>query len=598
MERDPKGTIVVLSDSDPSQLPISRALQDLGFLTEYSGLRMVSPSQTKNAHAIVLVSDESDASTLETTIARIRETWDAPILHASRKESSDLLAAQSDSLRVRQIPASLSGESLDWAITCVHEFHSLNSQLNHFRKLLQVAPVGVFEITDGELVHVNDYLLKRTGYTMEKIRTLPLEELFVPADRQRFFEAMKELPLRPSDAPPNVYRFLAADGKPFIGEVRSKALSQAGELRIEGTIRDITQETRIMQLQRVVFELTEVILAEQDINKILQLVLDTIVEYSGFRRALLTLYDLSIPAPFEGPVYKTMMSGLTAEEMEALLAQDPISIQQRKAIYSDRFKLGPAYYVPHDDTPWSETPGIPGTVSLEGWHPDDYLFIPLRGAGGIIGSISVDDPVDHSVPTVASIEPVAFLANFAALAVERVFKLQQMQRQADQLHGLAALGDELSKANSERSLCAIAAERVQESMDYDVCGIYLLDGLRLVHEAVAARDGFPQTEIPEEGYRVMADGPGVNRWVLQHGEPAIVPDVSKNLVYDGTRETIRSYIAVPINGRKGTIGVIYAASQRLATFGDQDLEILEEVDRRMYADKRERNKDRADDYRY
>ncbi|MCK5246673.1 diguanylate cyclase, partial [Candidatus Bipolaricaulota bacterium] len=104
-----------------------------------------------------------------------------------------------------------------------------------------------------------------------------------------------------------------------------------------------------------------------------------------------------------------------------------------------------------------------------------------------------------------------------------------------------------------------------------------LDGLRLVHEAVAAREGFPQTEIPEEGYRVMADGPGINRWVLQHGEPANVPDVSKNLIYDGTQETIRSYIAIPIKGRKGTIGVIYAASQRLAAFGDQDLEILATV---------------------
>jgi diguanylate cyclase (GGDEF)-like protein len=186
----------------------------------------------------------------------------------------------------------------------------------------------------------------------------------------------------------------------------------------------------------------------------------------------------------------------------------------------------------------------------------------------------VDDPVDHNVPTVASIEPVAFLANFAAFAVERVFKLRQMQKRSDQLHGLAALGDELAKANNERSLCEIAAERVQENMDYDVCGVYLLDGMRFVHEAVSVREGFPQTEIPEKGARVTATGPGISRWVLQHGEPAIIPDVSMNPLYDGTRETIRSYIAIPIHGRKGTIGVIYAASQRLAVFGDQDLEML------------------------
>lgn len=574
MEDHPKGKILVLSDNDPSQLPLSQALQDLGYLTEYSRLSEITPSPGSNAHAIILIPDESGAASLDETIARIQEAWDAPILITDCELPSSSFPIRAVHLGVSQIPASLSGESLDCAIARSHEFHSLYSRLERYRKLLQGAPVGVFEIADGKMTYVNDYLLKRTGYTMEQIRALQLEEFFVPEDRSRFIEAMKELPLRPPDAPPNVYRFLTGDGQAFVGEIRSKVLSQAGKLTIEGTIRDITQETRIMQLHRVVLELTEVILAEQDIDKILQLVLDTIVEYSGFRRALLTLYDLSIPVPFEGAVYKMMTSGLTLEEKEAILAQNPIPIQQRKEIYSDRFKVGSAYYIPHDETPWTESHGITGTVAVEGWHPDDYLFIPLRGIGGIIGSISVDNPIDHNVPTVASIEPVAFLANFAAFAVERVFKLRQMQKQADQLHGLAALGNELAKVNNERSLCEIAAERIQETMDYDVCGIYLLEGMRFVHEAVAAREGFPQTEIPEKGTRVTAAGPGINRWVLEHGESAILPDVSKNPLYDGTRETIRSYIAIPIHGRKGTIGVIYAASQRLAVFGDQDFEVL------------------------
>jgi len=178
---------------------------------------------------------------------------------------------------------------------------------------------------------------------------------------------------------------------------------------------------------------------------------------------------------------------------------------------------------------------------------------------------------------VESIEPVAFLANFAALAVERVFKLARTQRHAAQLHGLAALGTELAKATSERALCDIAAKRVQQNLESDASGIYLLDGVRLVHEAVAARNGFPQTEIPDEGTRVTAAGPGINRWVLLHGEAAVIADVEQDPRYNGTRETIRSYIAVPISGRKGSIGVIYAACQRAAAFGDQDLEVLTAV---------------------
>lgn len=577
MTLNPKGKILILSDIGPSQLPIALSLQDLGYSIEPLTPGETSASSDETPYAIVMVSNGQTTPAFESTLASIRNTWDIPILLADGKSPSVPLSSHLYDLGVIQIPEDLSGEGLEHSIECACEIHGLHSQLRHYRQLLQSVPVGIFEISDGRLTYVNDYLLERAGCTMEEIRTRPLEELFIPEDRSRFIEAMERMPLRPSDAPPNVYRFLAAKQQTFVGEVRSKVLAQAGELKIEGTIRDITQETRITQLHRVVLELTEVILAEQDIDRILQLVLDTIVEYSGFRRALLTLYDLSIPVPFEGPVYKTITSGLTPEEKHAVLAQDPIPVQQRKAIYSDRFKLGFAYYIPHDETPWSKSHGITGTVTVEGWHPDDYLFIPLRGAEGIIGSISVDDPADHSVPTVASIEPVAFLANSAAFAVERAFKLRQMQKQADQLHGLASIGGELAKIGNERSLCEIAAERVRASMDYGVCGIYLLEGMRFVHEAIATRDTFPKTEIPEKGESVVATGSGINRWVLQHGEPAIIPDVSKNSVYAGPREGIRSYIANPIVGRKGTIGVIYAASQRLAAFGDQDLEILSTV---------------------
>ena len=575
MEPNPKRRILVLSDSDPSQLAISQALQDLGYSIACSSEILASTAETP--HAIVSVSTGSGLSTLESRLASIREAWDVPILLADCESPLDSFLTQWPHLGVTRIPGNLSGDGLKLAIEHAHESHSLQSQLGHCHRVMQSAPIGVFEITDGKLTYANKYLLEQTGYTMEELQDHDLVDFFLPADRSQFIEAMRALPHRSADTSPNVYRFLASGNRELIGEVRSKVISRANKIKIEGTIRDITQETRIWQLHRVVLELTEVILAEQDIDRILQLVLDTIVEYSGFRRALLTLYDLSIPVPFEGPVYKTMTSGLTLEEEEAIFSQDPIPIEHRKAIYSDRFKLGAAYYIPHNETPWLDDQGITGTIAIEGWHKDDYLFIPLRGAGGIIGSISVDDPIEPSAPTIKSIEPVAFLANFAALAVERVFKFGQIQQQARRLHGLATLGAELAKVNNERFLCEIVAERIQESMNYDVCGIYLLDGMRLVHEAVAEREGFPGMEIPEKGARVLSKGPGINRWVLQHGESAMIPDVSKNSLYDGTRETIRSYVAIPIHGRKGAIGVIYTASQRLAAFDDQDLEVLSTV---------------------
>ncbi len=452
----------------------------------------------------------------------------------------------------------------------------LAAEHRRYRGLLERAPIGVFELRGGRLSYVNDHLLQRLGYEREELIGAPPEklDLVIPQERLRIHAAIEELRRGGERPAPTIYHFATKSGGTYVAEIRSRAVETPDGRIVEGTIRDITLETRLTQLQRVVIELGEVILGESDIDRILQLVLDTVTEYSGFRRAVLSLYDLSIPIPFEGEVHTTLSSGLTPDERAALLSQPPIPIGERKQVFSDRYRLGPAYYIPHDDTPWTVERGISGSVSVEGWHVDDFLFIPLRGTTGIIGSISVDDPVDRSAPTIASIEPVATLANFAALAVERVFKMRQLQKQKEKLHGLSEFGGQLARVDNVRTLCELAVQRVHQDMDYSVCSISIADGMRLVQEAVAAKDVFPPGEIPQKGSRFYIDGPGLTQWAYRNAQPAIVPNVLEDERYDRAREVIRSFMAVPIVGRKGPIGVIDVASERLAAFDEQDLQVV------------------------
>lgn len=445
-----------------------------------------------------------------------------------------------------------------------------------YRDLLESAPIGVFELRDGRVSYVNEHLLQRLGYDRDELIGARPEklDLAIPQERSRMRGAIEERHRGIEPSAPNVYHLATKAGETYVAEVRSRVVETPDGPIMEGTIRDITLETRLTQLHRVVIELGEVILGESDIDRILQLVLDTITEYSGFRRAVLSLYDLSIPVPFEGEVYTTLTSGLTPEERDALLAQPPIPVNERKQVFSDRYRLGPAYYIPHDDTPWTVERGISGSVSVEGWHVDDFLFIPLRGTAGIIGSISVDDPVDRSAPTIASIEPVAALANFAALAVERMFKMRQLQKQKEQLHGLSEFGAQLARVSDVHTLCELAVQRVHQDMDYGVCSICIADGMTLVQEAVAAKDVFPPDEIPQKGARAPIDGPGITRWAFRSAQSVIVPNVLEDERYDGSRKAIRSFMAVPITGRKGTIGVIDVASERLAAFDERDMEVV------------------------
>ena len=502
---------------------------------------------------VIAVVEDGDASIGERALEDGARCWIPASFDAERLGAIVARAAQARLSRARQL-----------------------ADHGRYLRLLEHAPIGVFEIEGGRITYVNDHLLDKLGYDREEIvGTRPEDLQFLsPIERSRVLAAISERLAGHEFAEPNTYHFQSKAGTVFIGEADSRVVETPNGPRMEGTIRDITVETRLTQFHRVVLSLGEVILGEQSIDRILQLVLDTITEFGGFRRAVLALFDLSVPEPFEGETYKTLTSGLTVEERQEILRQPPMSIEERRALFSDRYRLGPAYYVPHDDTPWDEDIGISGTVTVGGWHKDDYLFIPLRGIAGIIGSISVDDPIDMSAPTVASIEPVSSLANLAAMAVERVYKINQLQHQKDRLHGLSVLGRDLSQARDLGALSEIVTARAREELDYGLCSIWVLQGNTLIHEAIATDGSFDESEIPERGASRPIDGPGLMSLAVRTGEPVLTHDAVSDARFDGAPESIRSFMAVPIVGRKGVLGVISTASPRVAAFGQQDAEVI------------------------
>jgi len=510
-------------------------------------------------------------------------TDDHPELDAIALVEDDDVAAGVRALAagaVVWLPLSLSGEELVEKLRIAAERARARQrtvmELRRARRMLEDAPIGVIELRDGRISYVNEHLLRNLGYERSEIIGERPEDLdpVLLKERSRLLREIEQRSRGVVQAEPAVYNFETRSGGTYVAEVQSRIVETPDGPILEGLVRDITLEARLTQLQRVVIELGEVILGESDIDRILQLVLDTITEHSGFRRAVLSLYDLSIPVPFEGEVHTTLTSGLTPEEAEALLAQPPIPIAERRLVFSDRYRLGPAYYIPHDDTPWAAERGISGKVSVDGWHVDDFLFIPLRGAAGIIGSISVDDPVDRSAPTIASIEPVAALSNIAALAVERVFKMRQLRKHKEQLHGLSAFGGELRQANDVRTLCEMAVSRAAEDMNYDLFLVYVADGMRLVLEAVTFRDVFPPRGIPQKGTRMHVEGPGITRWAFRNAQSVVIPDAVEDQRVDGPRAATRSLMVVPIIGKKGPVGVIDVASERVAAFDEEDLEVV------------------------
>lgn len=457
-------------------------------------------------------------------------------------------------------------------------FGSLDAERSRYKRLSASIPIGIFEIDleSNTLSYVNRYLLDLSGYDEDDVIGRPPEEFVAAEDKERLLTRLSARVKGGMDIsePIAIYTFCKRGGGTFKAQVSTRlAETESGRL-IEGVLHDVTVEQRLTRLHRAVLSLGETILAEGDIDRILQLVLDAITEHGGFRRAVLSLYDLSIADPHLGEVHKILASGLSEQELATLRSQGGMTPQEREMAFAERFKLGQAYYIPHDQVPWDPELGLRGTAVVDGWHPDDFLFFPLKGEGGIIGHISVDDPLDRTAPTTASIAPVATLVNFAALAVERIYRLKQLHKRKGRLHGLSKFSRQLDCAQTVESLCMLAAERLRQDMNYELCAIWLKDGSELVLAGITAQESINSEEIPKRKTRIPIAGNGLARWVIEHQKPIIVPDVRKDRRYKEWITATRSEVDVPILGRKGALGSISVESRKVAAFNEQDLEIL------------------------
>jgi diguanylate cyclase (GGDEF)-like protein/PAS domain S-box-containing protein len=451
----------------------------------------------------------------------------------------------------------------------------LTSDRLRYEGLVEHALLGVFELQDGKLVYANRFFLMFTGYDAGEVMGHRLEEFVVPEEREALFSHLKSGEEGLSRLPPERCRFRKKDGSTFEARLEIHVAETPERIVIQGTLCDLSEETRLVHLHRAVLEIGEAVLAEHDIDRILQLVLDAITEHCGFQRAVLTLYDLSAADPLGASSFKHLASGVSEEKLEKLRASGGMTPEERKFAFAERFRVGSAYHVPHTQVPWDPDKAIPGTADAKGWDKHDFLFIPLRSERGIIGHISVDDPVDFRFCSVEFLQPVISLANLAALAVERAYQFNQLQKQKERLHGLSQFGRQLAEAVEIPALCRMAVMHLFRDMNYDYCAIWLKEGSRLVLRGVAARSVFPTNDIPTEGSSTSIKQRAIGRRVMEHKRTYLIPEMTQEECRDEVHAMIRSGIYVPVVGRAGCLGFISVESLSPDAFSGEDTQILE-----------------------
>jgi diguanylate cyclase (GGDEF)-like protein/PAS domain S-box-containing protein len=443
----------------------------------------------------------------------------------------------------------------------ISRVHREAREVHQRAELLSDLPwFGVY-ILDEDLrfSYVSSHTAQLVGRDARELIGVRVDTVVHPEDRARVVEVLRDK-CAGHEYPPYSVRLLKADGSPVWAEVFSRRAEIRGRPVVIGLVREVEAERRRDVLQGTLFRLVRDLLAEEAPQAILQRVADAITACCGFRRAVISLYDLTWPDPLEAPVHEVIISGLTEEEKRLLLSSKGMPPEQRRSYFSEEFRLGPeAYYVPVHRNPFElQGLGIPGTVEMEGWSPLDLLFIPLRARGRIIGHISLDDPLDPSAPTPETLEPVTHLAAIAALVVERAYDRELRRRHERHLTAVHRMAPQLMRAATAEEAIQRAVGLIAEELGYAFAGGGMVEG-----DEVAPfwfKRG-PVDELHELGKPIPGDRGHVSR-ALQERRPQLVRDVRDETCPVGKDFTLRSVLVVPVLVDEEPLAVLVAGEEQ------------------------------------
>jgi signal transduction histidine kinase len=190
--------------------------------------------------------------------------------------------------------------------------------------------------------------------------------------------------------------------------------------------------------------------------------------------------------------------------------------------------------------------------------------MPLISRGELIGTINLA-PDEPGTLTPELEDTLRQVADQLAIAIQQARLREQVQRHAEELEQRVA--DRTRELLAMYEVMAIASqsldlettldrtlERVLEAVDSDIGTIHLLDDEEeTLH--LAAERGVPTGFI--DLIRTMPAREGLDGWVIQHGEPLLVHDISSDPRLDARlRAAPFRYVGVPMRAGGRALGVL------------------------------------------
>ncbi|NJN55897.1 MAG: GAF domain-containing protein [Anaerolineae bacterium] len=224
----------------------------------------------------------------------------------------------------------------------------------------------------------------------------------------------------------------------------------------------------------------------------------------------------------------------------------------------------------YTDKQWLKRPDTPPNAP-----PESAISAPLLTRGRVIGVLTLHR---QNTPPLNN-QDLVLLANLASEAASHVENARLFAASQRQLQ-IAALLNEASRAiNSSLDLTEIMKSLLLQMNDFlnaEAVSIALVDEQtkELVYQVAT---GVGENKIA--GLRVPSNQ-GVSGWVLEHCQPVLVPDTSRDPRFQpslGDKRTgypTRAMICAPIQYKGEVLGTIQAINPSEGSFMEQDLDLL------------------------
>jgi PAS domain S-box-containing protein len=330
---------------------------------------------------------------------------------------------------------------------------------------------------------------------------------------------------------------------------------------------DLRQSTIFSRL-RGLLEVTRLVRTSEELPELLAAIARTISDSLAFQTVVINLYRREWDDFIVTTVYGS-------DDAKAALLGQVQPPSEWEPLLDARFLQRGAYFITAGEIDWDAvggttfTPDIVVSDDPTAWHPDDALFMPMRGPDGeLLGILSVDEPLSGRRPSGDEIDVLVAVCEHAALAVQAAQEGARAQANRDALERLLAVSTTLNETSDTTTLLEQVCGAISEALRFEKVAVQLLseDGFHRTVAQVGFGDG-ENMGVPmsadelERLLRPAFDVAGC--YIIPHASArAALPD--RPAGYNSQRDGRGPYawqnhwLFVPLQGRRGNrIGYLW-----------------------------------------